>query len=136
MRIAGSLHGLPREHFYHRPSRAAVQLLRPVCCCAFVSIASCQLQPCATVRAHVMESFEPELNYFNNTKVKVPKNKLCNLVNHHCDKNHSQLIRFDRICAVCVGTTPNGTFVNAMKLLDQTSPTRIMSMTSNLKMHT
>ena len=27
----------------------------------------------ATVRAHVMESFEPELNYFNNTKVKVPK---------------------------------------------------------------
>jgi len=77
----------------------------------------------ATVRAHVMESFEPELNYFNNTKVKVPKNKLCNLVNHQCDKNHSQLIRFDRICAVCIGTTPNGTFVNAMKLLDQTSPT-------------
>ena len=76
----------------------------------------------ATVRAHVMESFEPELNYFNNTKVKVPKNKLCNLVNHQCDKNHSQLIRFDRVCAVCIGTTPNGTFVNAMKLLDQTSP--------------
>ena len=44
------------------------------------------------------------------------------LVNHQCDKNHSQLIRFDRICAVCIGTTPNGTFVNAMKLLDQTSP--------------
>ena len=34
----------------------------------------------------------------------------------------SQLIRFDRICAVCIGTTPNGTFVNAMKLMDQTSP--------------
>ena len=33
--------GLPRKRFYHRPSRAAVRLLRPVCCCAFVSIANC-----------------------------------------------------------------------------------------------
>ena len=53
----------------------------------YVVVPSCPLQAAnfnlATVRAHVMESFEPELNYFNNTKVKVPKNKLCNLVNHH-----------------------------------------------------
>ena len=48
---------------------------------------------------------------------------LCNLVKHNCEKKHSQLIRFDRICAVCVGTTPNGTFVNAMKFdQDATTP--------------
>ena len=27
----------------------------------------------ATVRAHVLESLQPNFNYFNNTKVKVPK---------------------------------------------------------------
>ena len=71
----------------------------------------------ATVRAHVLESLDPTLNYFNNTKVKILKNNLCNIVNHTCNQRHSQLIRFDRICAVCVGRSPNGTFVNAMKLL-------------------
>ena len=48
---------------------------------------------------------------------------ICNLLNHNCTKKHSQLIRFDRICAVCVGTTPNCNVncVNVMKLLDQES---------------
>ena len=73
----------------------------------------------ATVRAHVLESLQPNFNYFNNTKVKVPKNMICNIVNHNCNKLHSQLIRFDRICGVCVGTTANGTFANAMKLLQE-----------------
>ena len=73
----------------------------------------------ATVRAHVLESLQPNSNYFNNTKVKVPKNMICNIVNHNCNKLHSQLIRFDRICGVCVGTTANGTFANAMKLLQE-----------------
>ena len=31
----------------------------------------------------------------------------------------AQLIRFDRIRAVCVGRSPNGNFVKAMKLLDK-----------------
>ena len=42
-------------------------------------------------------------------------------MNHNCNKKHSQLIKFDRNCAVCVGTTPTGNFVNTMKLLDQES---------------
>ena len=46
---------------------------------------------------------------------------ICNRVNHNCAKKHLQLTRFDRICADCVGTTPNGNFLNTMKLLDQES---------------
>ena len=71
----------------------------------------------ATVRAHVLESFQPQLNYFNNTKVKIQKQGLCNIANHNCIKKHTQLIRFDKICCVCVGTTPAGNFVNAMRLV-------------------
>ena len=61
----------------------------------------------ATVRGHVLPSFQPHLNYFNNTKVKIPKKGLCNIANHICNKLHvhTQLIRFDKICCVCVGTT-------------------------------
>ena len=47
-------------------------ILRPLYASANFNLAT------VLVRAHVMESFEPELNYFNNIKVKVPKNKLCN----------------------------------------------------------
>ena len=59
------------------------------------------------VRGHVLPSFQPHrcLNYFNNTKVKIPKTGLCNIANHICNKLHTQLIRFDKICCVCVGTT-------------------------------
>ena len=59
----------------------------------------------ATVRGHVLPSFQPHLNYFNNTKVKIPKEELCNIANHIYNKLHTQLIRFDKICCVCVGTT-------------------------------
>jgi hypothetical protein len=40
----------------------------------------------ATVRGHVLPSFQPHLNYFNNTKVKIPKEELCNIANHICNK--------------------------------------------------
>jgi hypothetical protein len=59
----------------------------------------------ATVRGHVLPSFQPHLNYFNNTKVKIPKEELGNIANHICNKLHTQLIRFDKIWCVCVGTT-------------------------------
>ena len=38
-----------------------------------------------------------------------------------CDKRHAQLLRFaiDKICAVCVGRSQNGNFVQAMKLLER-----------------
>ena len=70
----------------------------------------------ATVWGHV-PSFQPDLNYFNNTKVKIPKKGLFNIANHNCTKLHTQLIRFDNICCVCVGTTPAGNSVQAMKLV-------------------
>ena len=59
----------------------------------------------ATVRGHVLPSFQPHLNYFNNTKAKITKEELCNIANHICNKLHTQLIRFDKICCICVGTT-------------------------------
>ena len=71
----------------------------------------------ATVRGHVLPSFQPHLNYFNNTKVKIPKKGLFNIANHNCTKLHTQLICFDNICCVCVGTTPAGNSVQAMKLV-------------------
>ena len=67
----------------------------------------------------MLDPLHPTLNYHNNTKVKIEKNKFCNIANHNCNKGHSQLIRFDKICAVCVGRSPNGNFVQAMKLLDK-----------------
>ena len=69
----------------------------------------------ATVWGHVLPSFQPDLNYFNNTKVKIPKKGLCNIANHNCTKLHNQLIRdrFDKFCCVCVGTTPAGNSVLA-----------------------
>ena len=42
----------------------------------------------ATVRGHVLPSFQPHLNYFNNTKVKIPKEELCNIANHIYNKLH------------------------------------------------
>ena len=69
---------------------------------------------------YVLESLNPTLNYFKNTKVKhkIITYAILSIINSN--KQHSQLIRFDRICAaVCVGRTPNGNFVNAMKLLDK-----------------
>lgn len=73
----------------------------------------------ATVRAHVLDPLHPTQNYHNNTKVKIEKNNFCNIANHNCDKRHTQLLRFDKICAVCVGRSPNGNFVQAMKLLER-----------------
>jgi hypothetical protein len=77
----------------------------------------------ATVRGHVLPSFQSHLNYFNNTKVKIPKEELCNIANHICNKLHTQLIRFDKICCVCVGTTPAGNSVQAMKIVQTDSTT-------------
>ena len=73
----------------------------------------------ATVRAHVLDPLHPTQNYHNNTKVKIEKNNFCNIANHNCDKRHTLLLRFDKICAVCVGRSPNGNFVQAMKLLER-----------------
>ena len=70
----------------------------------------------ATVWGYV-PSFQPDLNYFNNTKVKIPKKGLFNIANHNCTKLHTQLIRFDNICCVCVGTTSAVNSVQAMKLV-------------------
>jgi hypothetical protein len=36
-----------------------------------------------------------------------------------CPKQHTQLIRFDKICCICLVTTPAGSVVNAMKLLPE-----------------
>lgn len=72
----------------------------------------------ATVHAHKLELYEPD-NYHNNTKVKVPKKKkLCYRPNHNCDKLHTQLIRFDKVCCVCVSETPAGRKVSTMRLLE------------------
>ena len=86
----------------------------------------------ATVRGHVLPSFQPHLNYFNNTKVKIPKEELCNIANHFYNKLHTQLIRFDKICCVCVGTTnsTNDYWVYDFKdtyssLLEQSKKTRV-----------
>ena len=57
------------------------------------------------------------MNYFNYTQVKVPKGKLCQQRDHNCPKLHTQLIRFDLICAVCLRTAPAGGIVNAAKLI-------------------
>ena len=32
-------------------------------------------------------------------------------------QKHTQLIQFNKICCVCMGTTPDGNFVNAMWLI-------------------
>ena len=90
-------------------------LLRPTY--ALISIQPVANFNLATVRGHVLPSFQPHLNYFNNTKVKIPKEELCNIANHICNKLHTQLIRFDKICCVCVGTTPAGNSVQAMKIV-------------------
>ena len=70
----------------------------------------------ATVWGHV-PLFQPDLNYFNNTKVKIPKKGLFNIANHNCTKLHTQLIHFNNICCVCFGTTQAGNSVQAMKLV-------------------
>jgi len=69
----------------------------------------------------VLDPLHPTQNYHNNTKVKNEKNNFCNIANHNCDKRHAQLLRFaiDKICAVCVGRSQNGNFVQAMKLLER-----------------
>ena len=68
----------------------------------------------ATVRAHVLESLQSDVA------------KVLQQHQGQSAKKHLQLIRLDRICAVCVGTTTNDNFVNAMKLLDQESTTNIV----------
>lgn len=62
----------------------------------------------ATVRAHVLQPLNPTTNDFNYTQVKVPKGKLCQQRDHNCPKLHTQLIRFDHICAVCLRTALEG----------------------------
>ena len=69
----------------------------------------------ATVRGHILDPLDPNTNYFNYTKVKYPVRGLCHLTNHNCPKKHTQLIRFDKICCICVVTTPAGKSVTAMK---------------------
>ena len=71
------------------------------------------IQPAAnlnfvTVWANILPAFQPQLNYFNNTKVKIPKKGLCNIANHNCPKLHTQLIHFDKI-AVFVSAPLQGT---------------------------
>ena len=75
----------------------------------------------ATVRGHILAPLDPNSNYFNYTKVKIPKGGLCNRPNHQCPKIHTQLLRFDRICAICVKITDAGNIINSMKLLQQES---------------
>ena len=70
----------------------------------------------ATVCGHVVEPYENS-NDYNYTKVKIPKGGLCFTPNHQCHKQHTQLIRFDKICCICVRTTAAGQRVNAVKLL-------------------
>ena len=71
----------------------------------------------ATVRGHILDPLNPQSNYFNDCKVKIPvRDRLCQLHNHNCPKKHTQLIRFDHICQICLFTTPAGNIVNAMKL--------------------
>jgi len=71
----------------------------------------------ATVRAHILDPLNPQSNYFNDCQVKIPVDGLCQLNNHNCAKKHTQLIRFDRICQICLFTTPAGNIQNAMKLV-------------------
>jgi hypothetical protein len=73
----------------------------------------------ATVHAHILEQADPN-NYFNNTVFKISKGTLCNRPNHACPKQHTQLIRFDKICCICLQTTPAGSVVNAIKLVHNT----------------
>ena len=55
-----------------------------------------------------------------NSKGGINKHAVCSgMGNRFCNKKHSQLIRFDRICAVCVGRSPNGNFVTTTKLFDK-----------------
>ena len=69
----------------------------------------------ATVCGHILDPLDPTTNYFNYTKVKNPVCGLCQLTNHNYPKTHTQLIRFDKICCICVVTTPAGKSVTAMK---------------------
>jgi len=71
----------------------------------------------ATVRAHILEPYDATTNYFNYTLLKVPKGGLCHQREHACPKLHTQLIRFDHICAVCLRTAPAGSIVNTAKLV-------------------
>lgn len=68
----------------------------------------------ATVHGHKLELYEPT-NYFNYTKFKIPKNGLCHITNHNCPKLHTQLIHFDKVCCVCVATTPAGNLVSVVR---------------------
>jgi hypothetical protein len=75
----------------------------------------------ATVRAHKLV-LQSQANYHNNTMVKVPKpRKLCHQVNHNCPRLHTQLIRFDKVCCVCVASSPNGRLVNCMRIVQDTT---------------
>ena len=71
----------------------------------------------STECAHVLQPLNPTTNDFNYTQVKVPKGKLYQQRDHNCPKLHTQLIRFDHICAVCLRTAPAGGIVNAAKLI-------------------
>ena len=71
----------------------------------------------ATVRAHILEPYDATTNYFNYTLLKVPKGGLCHQREHACPKLHTQLIRFDHICAVCLRTALAGSIVNTAKLV-------------------
>ena len=77
-----------------------------------------------SVRGHKLEMHEPK-NYWNNTKFIIPRGDFCNIVNHHCRKRHTRLIRFDRICFVGVATTPAGTYVNVMKSIEKIGNTYV-----------
>jgi hypothetical protein len=74
----------------------------------------------ATVHAHKLDLYQRS-SYMNNTKVKVPKTGLCYQTNHNCNKHHTELIRFDKVCCVCVATTPAGNLVSVMKTIPELS---------------